>query len=151
MFPNLFSKKPLPKKIPPHLEKIIKQLKKSKTKEQCLKKAYDILTKNYKGFKFNLFKRLSDLFVQDIANLSKRKGEHFCQHLDYIMRIVLVKSGFFKDEDIEQKITLFWYFSLHQYLRIKINKNKYINIDIWSKRYGIRFGDYAHGFNVSPF
>jgi len=27
------------------------------------------------------------------------------------------------------------------------NEEKYINIDLWGKAYGIKFGEYAHGFH----
>ena len=63
------------------------------------------------------------------------------------MRILLVKSELFDEEDIKLKWTLVWHISPHQYLTIKINQNEYINIDLWGKAYGINFGDYAHGFH----
>ncbi|MBU2590291.1 MAG: hypothetical protein KJ939_01490 [Nanoarchaeota archaeon] len=38
------------------------------------------------------------------------------------------------------------YISIHQYLKVKVN-SKYVIIDGWARIYGIKFGDYAHGFH----
>ena len=67
-------------------------------------------------------------------------------NLNYLFMIFLVKSGF-DYKDINPKWTLVYYLSPHQYLNIKINKKKPINVDSWGKSYGIKFGDYARGFH----
>ena len=143
----MFIKAKIPDQLPKEMEDIIKELKKSKTKKDCIKKAYSLLSKKYRGYKLYTYLRFFDLFVSDINKIWAKKGFLHCNLLNYLMRILLVKSGLFKENDIELKWTLIWYISPHQYLNIKINQNEFINIDLWGKAYGISFGDYAHGFH----
>lgn len=145
MIPNLFWKSDLPKKVPTILQKTINKLKKSKNKEDCLKDAYKIITKKYWGC--NTFHNFSDLFITDIKKLWKKKSPLHCTNLNYLLRVLLIKSEIFSKDDIEQKLTYVYYFWPHQYLRIKINNKKYINVDLWGKSHGIKFGNYAHRFN----
>ena len=147
MIPNLFSKKKIPSTLPKELQEVVDRLKKSKSKEDCLKKAYTILTKKYRGRKLNTYFQFFHLFIQDINKLWAKSGFLHCTNMNYLMRILLIKSGFFKEEYIEVKFSLVWYISLHQHLRIKINNNKFINIDLWGHVYGTKFGEYTHGFS----
>lgn len=148
MIPNFFCKEKIPDKLPEDLEEIINvELKTSKTKEECARKAYVILTEKYGGDRIKTYSRIFELFACDVAKLWSRSGFLHCSHLNYLLRITLVKSGFFKDEDIQLKWTQIWYISPHQYLRVKLDDEKYVNIDVWAHVYGIKFGDYAHGFH----
>jgi len=67
--------------------------------------------------------------------------------MNYLLRVLLIKSGWFTDDDIELKITLIWGVSIHQYVKIKINEDKFINVDIWGANNNIEFGDHAHWFH----
>jgi hypothetical protein len=60
---------------------------------------------------------------------------------------MLVKSGLFMDDDIDLRLTNSWYVMIHQYLEIKISKNKRITLDPWNYRFGIDYGKYGHGFS----
>jgi len=137
----------IPDKLPKEMEALIKELKKSKTKKACIKKAYSSLLKKYRGYRFYTYIRFFDLFVLDINKIWAKKGFVHCAVLNYLMRILLIKSGLFDEDDIKLKWTLVWYISLHQYLKIRVGQNEFINIDLWGKAYGISFGDYAHGFH----
>lgn len=145
MVPNLLWKIGLPKKVPKNLRRVIDKLKKSKNKEDCLKDAYKIITKKYWGC--STFKNFWDLFSFDINKLWKKKSPLHCTNLNYILRTLLVKSKLFNENDVEQKLTLVDYFWPHQYLRVKINDKKYINVDAWGHAHNIKFGHYATGFN----
>ena len=129
------------------MQVVVDKLKKSKNKEDCLKRVYDILSKKYVGDRLKTYTRLFDLIVSDINKLWSKKGFMHCTNINYLMRILLVNSGLFKDEDIKSKWTLIWYFSPHQYLKVRLSQNKFVNVDVWGKVYRIKFGDYAHGFN----
>jgi len=146
MIPNLLFKRKIPKNIPENIQKIIDEVKKSKNKEECLRKAYELLSNRYRGYRYRTYTHFFDLF-QSFEKICKRTGFLHCTNLNYILRVVLVKTDFFKDSDIKQKITFITYFSIHQYLNVKINEKKAINVDLWGKAYGIKFGDYAHGFH----
>jgi hypothetical protein len=145
MIPNLLWKTEVPKKIPTNLQKVVNKLKNSKGKENCLKDAYKIITKKYWGCQ--TFKNFLDLFVMNIKKLWKKKSPLHCTNLNYLLRFLLVKSELFKENEIEQKLTFVGYIWPHQYLRVKINNKKYINVDPWGKAHGIIFGNYAKGFN----
>ncbi len=147
MIPNFFSKKEMPKNIPEAMEKIVKELKKSASKQACLRKAYELLAKKYYGDRLMTYTHLFELFNADPVVLWDKRGYLHCTHINYLLRILLVKSGCFKDEDIKLKWTVIWYLSPHQYLEIRLNDQKTVNVDVWGIKYGIKFGDYAHGFH----
>ncbi|MBW2991376.1 hypothetical protein KY348_06780 [Candidatus Woesearchaeota archaeon] len=141
----------IPGKLPKDMQIIVNKLKKSRNKEDCLRKAYDILSKKNRGHRLKTYTCLPELFVCNVNKLWKKKGFMHCTNINYLLRILLVKSGFFKEKDIKSKWTLVWYFSPHQYLKIRLNKNKFVYVDIWAKPYGIKFGEYAHGLNIPIF
>ncbi|NLC31349.1 MAG: hypothetical protein GX765_04845 [Candidatus Moranbacteria bacterium] len=86
------------------------------------------------------------VFKKDVCFLWNQDGFLHCTNINYLARILLIESGFFKEEDIVLKWTLVWYISPHQYLRVKMIDDEFINVDIWAKNYKIEFGDYARGF-----
>ena len=148
MIPNLFSKEPVPEKIPESMEDKIKEFAKSKDKEIFLKKSfYHVVSKSRPRRGFTIL-RCNEAFKTDIIYLWEKKGYIPCTSLNYLVRVMLVKSGLFREEDIELKLTNTWYIMIHQYLRVRINEKKYINVDPFGYSFGIRFGDYAHGFHA---
>lgn len=147
MFSKIFPKKEIPSKLPRGMENLIEKLKKSKNKKECVKAAYNYLSKKYRGHRVYTYLRIYELFTLDLNKMWHKKGFLHCNNINYLMRILLIKSGFFSDKDIELKWTLVWFFSPHQYLKVRLNNKEYINIDLWAKAYGIRLGDYLRGFN----
>ncbi len=141
---NLIRKSPVPEKVPESMQNIIDILNQSKDKEECLKKAYDIMTRRYKGYMLKTYLRFLDLFEADAGRLWARTGFLHCTQMNYLMRILLVKSRHFLDSDISLKWTLFW-ISPHQYLSINM-ADKEIDIDIWGQSRGAGFGEHASGF-----
>lgn len=144
MIPNLFSKAKIPDPLPEGMQDVVDEIKESKEKGGCLKKAYDILYEKYVGC--HIYTRFFDLFVTDLDKLWNKDGPSHCTNLDYLLRVLLVKSEFFKDEDIELKLTLIYIFP-HQYLKVKLSEDKFINVDPWGAKHRIKFGDYANSFN----
>lgn len=146
MIPNFFIKAKVPEKLPKEIEEFIHKLKKSKNKKQCIKKAYLFLSKRYRGYKLETYTKWYMIFDSNINKIWSNPGFLHCTTLNYLIRILLIKSNFFKEEDIKLKWTMIKYISPHQYLEIRISKNEVINVDLWGKSYRIPFGDYAHGF-----
>ena len=70
-----------------------------------------------------------------------------CTQQNYVLRLLLVKSGKFKDSEIRIKWTLVAYISPHQYLQVKVGKGNWVNVDMWGSSKGVPFGDYSHGFH----
>ena len=67
--------------------------------------------------------------------------------MNYLLRTRAVKSGLFKDEEINLKLTNSWFLALHQYLEIKISDTKKVTLDPWNYQYGIKYGNYGSGFD----
>ncbi len=131
------------------IERFIEELKKTKGKKECLKKAYTILTRKFKGERVKTYTRFVEVFDTELNEIWKKKFIH-CTTMNYLLKKVLVKSGWFKEEDIKTKWTLVWCISPHQYAQVRI-KNEVINVDCWGKAYGIPFRKYAHSFNQHIF
>ena len=144
---NFLSKTKIPKNLPEEMQKTINEIKLSPNQEQCLRKTYEVMINKYRGYRFKTYIRLFQIFTFDVQKLWGRTGFIHCHNANYLMRILLVKSGFFNNNDINNRWALIWYISPHQYLRIKLDNGQYANIDIWGATYEIKFGDYAHGFH----
>ncbi len=141
------SKTKIPNSLPGDIEEVVEELRSLSSQDECLKRAYEIMTSRYRGYRLRTFNRFFQIFTFDLQKLWKKKGFIHCHNANYLMRVLLVGSGFFKNEDIENKWTLIWHISLHQYLRIRQENGKYINVDIWGAHYGYDFGNYVHGFH----
>lgn len=147
MIPNFFKKQPIPEKLPTEMEKIIQVLKATTSQEGCLRLAHETLISKYYGSRLKTYGRIYEIFETDVERLWSKSGFLHCHVLNYLLRILLIKSGWFSDDDIKLKYSLVWYISPHQYLQIKTKENKVINVDIWSYIYGNKLGDYARGFH----
>jgi hypothetical protein len=147
MIPNWDRKRPIPKRLPEGMIDALKILKDSKDKLDCLKHAFEIISGRYRGGRLKTYFALPALYETDIEKLWNTKGFLHCTHQNYLLRLLLVKSGFFKDDDVILEKTLTYHFSPHQYLRVRIYDSIWICVDPWASHFGIRTGDYAHGFN----
>lgn len=128
------------------MQNVIDELKNAKNQEECLRMAYNILIAKYHGDRIKTITKFFNIFESDINILWSKNGFLHCSNINYILKTLLIKSGFFKEEDIRTRWTLIWFVSPHQYAQVRIN-NRWINIDIWAHVFGIELGDYAHGFH----
>lgn len=142
-----FLNPPIPQELPEDLELKINALKQYKTKSEALLKAYTLLTVRYRGYRLKTVTHLPDLVNVDIAKMWERSGFLHCTKLNYLLRILLINSGQFTEDEINLKWTTINFLSPHQYARVRIDGERWINIDLWGKAYGIKFGDYGHGFH----
>ena len=145
MIPKFFCKHPLPDKLTPLFEKKITKLKKIKSKHKVLEAAYKFTTKRYTGGKIETYVCFSDLWKTPLQ-IMQSTGYLHCTNLNLVMRILLIKSGKFKEEDTRLKYSFNYYVSPHQYLQVKTEKG-WINTDPWGNKYGLQLGEYAVGFN----
>ena len=140
----------MPTLLPTEMEEIINnQLKSADSPEECLKRVYNILSLKYYGNRWKIVSRFWELFNLNPQRLWAKSGFLYCTSINYLMKILLTRSGWFKKGDIATKWSLTWNFFPHQYLRARVDSNKYINADVWAKIFGIEFGDHAHGFHQS--
>ncbi|MBN1792067.1 hypothetical protein JW826_00045 [Candidatus Woesearchaeota archaeon] len=154
MIPNLFSKLPIPGKIPAGLERAVRDLKrKNRTKESFLRATFDFLRQKYTLSRMKVILEFPELFKTDLEYLWRRTGHLHCTNVNYLLRVMLVKSGLFKDSDIKPMNTNTWFVMPHQYLRVDVtDKNakaggarKEIDVDISTYDFGIPYGSHAGG------
>jgi hypothetical protein len=145
MIPSFLLKRPIPARIPQGMNKVVQELQECKTKEQCLRRAYEIVTSRYQGDSIKTYTRFYEIFAWDVDALWKRKGFLHCTHLNFVLRVLLIKSGHFDDGDIELKMSRFWG-APHEYLLVHIGGKKYMNVDPWSAAFGVKFGEYMNPF-----
>lgn len=135
-----FKKHELPKEIPFEMESVIIELKKvSKDKNDFLRKAYDFLIKKYHGARLQTIVRLDLLFLTDLEKIWGRPGYIPCSTHNHLLRIFLVKSGFFNDAEIRLKHK-FVNFNIHQHLQVKVDDD-WMNVDPAGDYFGMRFGE----------
>jgi hypothetical protein len=143
---DFFQKTPLKENIPEEMQSVILELKKCPSREECLKATFRILTQKYRGYRMRTYLMINEIFTSDLHELWHRRGFLHCTNINYLMRTLLVGSGHFRDDELVLRWTQIWYLSPHQYIEVKMN-DRMINIDVWAYAYGIKFGDYAHGFH----
>ena len=129
-----FRKKPVPTTIPTELTEVIDRLNNESTNdEDFLYKSYDYVVSKYYG---NHHKSIT-MFWKAFQNPFKQKdGFMHCMGQNIILRTMLIKSGRFRDEDIELKITGISGF-IHQYLLVSIG-DCVMKVDPWSHFRGRR-------------
>jgi len=147
---NVF-KKPIPDKVSEVMDAAIQDISRSQDKRAALIKTYDLVGSKYKGYRLVTYLMVFELVTNTLQNVWQRSGYLHCTVLNYLVRVLLVKSGHFKEEDIKQRWTLVYYFSPHQYLRVRLSESEVVDVDLWGKRYGVPFGQHACGFKLSPF
>jgi hypothetical protein len=132
----------MPKKLPTGMQKAVERLKRTKSKDECLHLAYDVLTKRFTGRKFYFLRKPLELLVTDLDTIWNKKKILNCTVANYLMRTLLIKSGKFKNADIRSRWTLIWGISIHQYLKINID-GRTVNVDLWGASEGLPLGRYA--------
>jgi hypothetical protein len=141
-----FSKSPLPEAIPKEFEKKINDIrKKSKGKEDFLKKSLDFVSGRCMIGTFKCYTEMNKLFWNDIESIYAERGYLPCTSQNHMLRMMLVRSGLFSDKDITQHCT-FVDFNVHQYLKVKVGKN-IIKADPWFYR-EMGYNKYGSGLNL---
>jgi len=117
-----FSEDSIPEKLSVEMVKTIEQLKQqASSSDNFLKLTYDFIGSKYRSERFNTVLKFG-----------------------YLLRIFLITSGWFKEEDIRRK-HLFVNFVPHQYLQVKVN-GEWIDIDVGEKRRGLPLGRHLKYF-----
>jgi hypothetical protein len=144
---NFFTPPGIPQVLPEDLLAEIDTLSKLGTKQQVLDAAYTLLTQKYRGYRIKTLTRLPDLFDVDINHMWGKEGFLHCTNLNYLLKIMLIRSGKFTKKDIKFVWTLIYFWSPHEYVRVQLDQDQWVGVDIWAKAYGITFGDHARGLH----
>lgn len=121
---------------------IIEKIKLCTSQHEALFCAYTEISQKYHWDRIKTLTRFHQLFIQDTKKLEKMSWFLHCTNLNFILKYVCVKSGWFQEEDFSYKWTVIWGFSPHQYIEVSN-----IKVDLWAKIYGITYGDYARFFH----
>ncbi len=135
----------MPQAYPAELAAIINEFQRYKTRREVLDAAYDLLTTKYRGYRLKTVYRLHELIDNDITNMWERSGFIHCNKMNYLLGVLLLGSNKFTGDDIEFKWTAIFYFSPHQYVKVRVGENEWVNVDVWGNAYGIPLGSYGHG------
>jgi hypothetical protein len=144
---KFWERKPIPKTVPPELDSLILAVQASSSQPQALRTAYRLLSQRYRGRRGQTYTHLAQLFRSSDSVLRSRPGFLHCTHMNYLLMVILVKSGWFEPEDITLHWTVVFGFSPHQYVTVRLGAD-WTAVDIWGASYGIGLGDYSHWFHV---
>lgn len=115
-----FKKPLLPKEIPAEMEKIIKELEqKSPDARTYLENVYNFVQSRWRAERLKTILKFPLIFRTDIGEIWNSPGYAHCTTINFIFYTLLVKSKFFKEEDIKFK-EIFFNMVPHQYLKIKV-------------------------------
>jgi len=134
--------------LPPDLEIQIKRLAREKNKEVFLRKCFDFVALRNSGKRYEFITEFGKVFESRLEKIWRDKNYAPSTATTFLLRTMLVKSGKFKNHEIKQKMTLNWFIIPHQYLQVKISKNKTIFLDPWAYKFGVPFGKYARGIQA---
>ena len=134
----------LPKDIPEDIINAVEKIKsKAESKRKFLELAYKYLGDKYYTGRLMTILKFPYLF-KDLNTVWGMRGFMPCTRSNFLMRIFLIKSGFFQEDEIRRR-HIFCNFLIHQYLRVKIN-NEWINVDVGEKQRGAPIGKYLKYF-----
>jgi len=132
----------VPQNIPQDFLKVIADFnKKSKTDKEYLYNAYSYITERYHEARLKTIINWNYSF----KNVFSHKSGYIPWNIhNFLLKVMLVKSGRFKEEDVKTQIVFFNFF-IHQYLKVKLD-NQWIKVDPNSQYMGIPFGKVAIWF-----
>ncbi len=127
------------------LLRAISEVKHAPSQREALECAFQIIVERYQGYRFHtlLFWKAVE---RDPNVLWTRTGFMHCTQQNFLLRVLLIESGWFADKAIDIHWTLYWYVSPHQYLTIRL-LDRMIAADPWNYRFGTTLGRHAFGFS----
>lgn len=139
-----FKEERVPDEIPASMMGKINEItKQAGSSEEFLKLAFNYLGGRYRSERLNTVKKFNYLF-KPLNEVWQMSGYVPCTVSSYLLKIFLIKSGFFKEADIRRR-HVFVNFIWHQYLQVKVG-GKWINIDVGEKQRGLPLGKHLKWF-----
>lgn len=145
MIPHLFGKELIPTITHPELLSAIETVRHARDVQHAVEVALSIITKKYRGYRFHTYILFWKSFEKDPNKLWKREGFLHCTQMNYLLRVLLIQSGWVEESDISLGYSLVWFVSIHQYLIVSID-GKRLALDPWNYHFGCMLGSYASGF-----
>ena len=140
-----WKKKPLPRHLSDQIQGEIDSLAKMYSNQgMFLRAAYELIAKRYPMKAISTLLHIPTLYIHSPEKLWNMKGKFIaCHQACLLLRIFLVRSKIFSDDDIRVKYSVV-NLNTHQYLQVNA-EGSWIDVDVWGKKYGIPFGQYGHG------
>lgn len=145
MIPHLLKKEKIPAITNTNLIHAIEHVRESKDKSEALARAYQCITDRFHGYRFHTYLLFHKAFKRNPNTLWEQRGFMHCTQQNYLLRLLLVESGWFTEDDITLGHSLVWHISPHQYLMVQVDGKK-IAVDPWNNRHGAKMGTFASGF-----
>lgn len=137
-----FWKESVPRRINSSLDAKIRELKrKNKSSESFLKAVYDLLRKKYHGSHALTFLRPDIVFSRSLDKMWSRSGYLSCNQINWILYIMLVRSGVFSECDVRFRYAVTPRLMIHQYAEVRL-RGKWTPVDVWASRYNRSFGEH---------
>jgi hypothetical protein len=146
--PHFFVKEPISEITDVDLLACITKLRQCSNVEVAMKQALKVIADRYDSKRFETYISFHKLYEKNPNILWQRLGFMHCTHQNYLFRVLLVKSGWLTEDQIELGFSLIWYISPHQYLKITLKDGVKIAVDPWNFNLGATYGKYAAGFGV---
>ncbi len=147
LIPHFIVKEPIPPITNQGLLDAIEQVRKTGSVEEAMQTGLNILSKKYISKHFSTLLLIWLAFEGDPNKLWQRSGFLHCTQQNFLFRILMVKSGKIRDEDITFGHSFVWYISPHQYLKVRLS-DRMVAVDTWNYQLGAKIGEYATGFGV---
>ena len=156
--PNLGYRRKIKGKIPIFVrQEMIKIGENSKTKREVLEKVLEFQHKYFYSEMRQVYRQFFLLFEGNFQKLWNKKGFLHCHQQNFVLRVLLLQTKRFKEEDIRLKVT-FCYFNIHQYMKLKVD-DETIKVDPFAISLGYHIGEVLPNFayksmkqrKISPF
>lgn len=145
---NLFFKQSIGEITNPDIKHAIEHVRHASSKKDALERAFKLITKRHRGYRFRTYIFFWKILEANPNKLWQRTGFMHCTQQNFLLSVLLIKSGWFSEKDLQLGHSLVWYISPHQYLKVKIN-DTVIAADPWNYRFGVSLGHFASGFGYS--
>ncbi len=137
-----FQKSELPDETPQQLQDVMLRLERETEGQRAfLEGVYQHITKHYYGSRIRTITNFWRAFIEPWRIES---GFMPCTGQNHLLRLMLVKSGRFTDDDIRLCAVPFNLF-IHQYVQVKVN-GAWIDVDPWAAFLGVPLGEKAAYF-----
>src|SRR3989338_4434499 len=146
MLNTLFFCWPVPSSLPPEIESVCERLRAATDQEDALRQVHALLSERFRARRSMTYVWLHRILRRDPDRVWASTGFLHCTHMNWLLKILLVRSGWVKASDIRERWTLVWWISPHQYAEVWMKNGRVLPVDVWGKTYGVPFGEYAHGF-----
>lgn len=128
--------------IPEFLSRDIQKINRTSGSDlEYLKNIYNFLTKKYYGDRVGSVLAINKSFKNTVE---RESGLLPCNIFNELFSSILIDSGRFDKQDINRVVVPLNFF-IHQYLKVKINK-EWVNIDPTYSKRGVVFGERAFLF-----